>query len=258
VFKRRKAARIAAEQQRARQEEARRRIEEDKRKEAEREEISRKAREKILAETEAAISANPDSRQYRLENAQSEVSIPGLNITQFTPVSKKRYVAFDLETTGLSTDYDCIVEIGAVRVEDGTITDEFHQLINPGVKMPAEASAVNHITDDMLSGQPMIHQVLPAFLAFVGDDTLAAHNAAFDIKFIAQACMQNRFRVPVSYFDTMSLARYWPESEDKKLTSLCAAAGIEVNNAHRALSDARAVADLIAATNIRRSAKANK
>lgn len=118
-----------------------------------------------------------------------------------------------------------------------------------------EASAVNHITDSMVAGAPLVHQVLPYFLAFVGDDVLVAHNAPFDIRFIAQACMQNRFRVPLSFFDTMNFARYWPESTDKKLTSLAAAAGIETDTSHRALSDAKTVVALVNATNKRRSDK---
>ena len=124
--------------------------------------------------------------------------------------------------------------------------------------MPYEASAVNHITDDMLSGQPKIHQVLPAFLSFVGDDVLAAHNALFDMRFLAQACMVNRLRIPIVFFDTMNLARYWPEAEDKKLISLASAADIQIDDAHRALSDARVVANFIAATNQRRSESRKK
>ena len=209
--------------------------------------------ERRLSEISAAIAECPGSEKYRLSEWQNEASSPMLNITQFTPISKKRYVAFDLETTGLSSAYDSIVEIGAVLVENGVITKEYHRMINPGKPIPAEASAVNHITDDMLYGQPKIHQVLPSFLAFVGDDILAAHNAAFDAKFVIQACLRNKFRIPVGFFDTMRLAQYWPESPDKKLSSLIEAAGLNNDEAHRALSDARAVAELISATNQRRS-----
>lgn len=255
VFKRRKAARIVAEQRRVQQEEARRRAEQEKLEEEKRKKESQQKNAIILSEIESAIASCPSSRQYYLDKYQYESSVSKLNITEFTPISKKRYVAFDLETTGLNPGYDSIVEIGAVRVENGVVSEEYHQMVNPGIPMPSDASAVNHITDDMLSGKPKIHQVLPSFLSFVGDDILAAHNATFDIKFISQACMRYRFRVPSSCFDTMALARYWPESDSKKLSSLCSAAGIKIDDAHRALSDARAVADLISATNKRRSEK---
>ena len=78
------------------------------------------------------------------------------------------------------------------------------------------------------------------------------------MRFLAQACMVNRLRIPIVFFDTMNLARYWPEAEDKKLISLASASGIQIDEAHRALSDARAVADLIAATNQRRAESRKK
>lgn len=199
-----------------------------------------------------AISKSPGSERYRVAQ-QREASIPDLTITDFTKVSKSRYVAFDLETTGLDAMTCDIIEIGAVRVENGVITEEFSQLVNPGYSIPYAASSVNHITDDMVADQPAIYEVLPSFLSFVGEDVLVAHNAPFDLRFLAQACLRNRFRVPTSYFDTMKLARYWPESKSKKLTALASCAGIEPENAHRALSDARTVALLVSATNDRRA-----
>ncbi len=253
-----KAARVAAEQQRRMQEERRQYYEQMKQEEEENERRSQAIFRKRVAETENAIAANPGSEKYRLEKAQMEITARTLNITEFTPVSKSRYVAFDLETTGLNSGCDEIVEIGAVLVENGIITKEYHQMVNPGCEMPSEASAINHITDDMLRGQPQIHEVLPAFLNFVGDNILAAHNARFDLGFLCQACMRNRFRIPMGFFDTMSLARYWPEAEDKKLISLATAAGVPIENAHRAIDDARAVAGFIAATNARRAESRKK
>lgn len=211
-------------------------------------------RDQKEAETLSAIAECPGSEQYRLEKHESEANSSLLSVTAFTPISKKRFVAFDLETTGLDAGGDMIIEIGAVRVEDGEITAEYQTLVNPERHVPDAATAVNHITDDMLVGCPKIHQALPAFLAFVGDDVLAAHNARFDASFIQQVCMRNRFRVPAQFFDTMSLARYWPEAENKKLETLISAAGIENDEAHRALGDARAVARLILATNEKRKA----
>lgn len=224
-------------------------------------ELVRKEELRALAEREKqrliqkAIDAHPGAAAYRLDKIQTETSSTMLNISEFTPISKQRYVAFDLETTGLSSDDDAIVEIGAVRVEDGRITAEYQQLIDPERPMPAGASAVNHITDDMLRGQPKIYEALPAFREFIGDDVLAAHNVRFDYSFIAQACMRNLFKVPEKVFDTMQLARYWPEAENKKLGSLIQAAGMKNDDAHRALGDARAVAALISATNDKRMNK---
>ena len=258
VIKRKKAARLAAEEQRRRQAEVQRQIDLDNRRRSEAEAEADRAIQAKEKQTESAVSAVPGANKYRLSETQTEANIHGLNITEFSKVYKSRYVAFDLETTGLNPVSNAIVEIGAVFVENGVIKKEYHQLVNPGCPMPPDASAVNHITDEMLSGQPAIHQVLPAFLSFVGDDILAAHNASFDMKFLAQACMRNRFRIPVGFFDTMTLARYWPESEDKKLVSLCDAAGVEIEHAHRALDDARAVVGLISASFARRAESRKK
>ena len=248
-----KAARHEAEakeeEKRLRQEEEKKRIEEDNQRRAlQKLEAMRAASEKEAA-IQAAIQKVPGSEKYRIATRPDEVTSSLLGITEFTPISKKQFVAFDTETTGLSDGDDAIVEIAAVRVVNGEIVEEFSQLIDPERSMPAEASAVNHITDEMLKGQPKIYEVLPAFLTFVGDDVLAAHNAQFDARFVAQACMRNRFAQPARYFDTMSLARYYPDAANKKLGTLLACAGIENDEAHRALGDARAVARLILHTN---------
>lgn len=195
------------------------------------------------------------AEQYVLAVRQEESNAKLLNITEFTPISKESFVVFDLETTGLDYQGAEIVEIGACKVENGQITEEYSTLVCPDYPIPADATAVNHITNDMLIGQPKIYEVLPSFLAFVGDNVLAAHNVKFDFGFLANACMIHYFKAPGQLFDTMSLARYYPDSGSKKLTALVEAAGLEVETAHRALSDARMAARLILATNEKRKKK---
>lgn len=207
----------------------------------------RKRQERIENEIRAredAINRNPLAAKYRTAFTE-EVSVSKLNITEFKPYVKKCFVAFDLETTGLSDADDAIVEIGAVKVEGGQITATYSTFVDPERPMPVAASRVNHITDSMLVGAPKIYEVLPDFLEFVGDAPAVAHNARFDVNFISQACMRNRFRPLVMCFDSMSLARYWPDSPNKKLQSLAAAAGIDTGTAHRALDDAMTVAQLV-------------
>lgn len=199
-----------------------------------------------------AVSLCPGSEKYRLQEQEFDVKASVLNITQFTPISKKRFVAFDFETTGLDAYSDQIIEIGAVRVVGGYVVDTFQRLVDPGRPIPRAASDVNGITDQMVAGKPAIYEALPAFLYFIGDDVIAAHNVSFDWKFLANACRQYRFRCPSQCFDTMALARYWPDAENKKLGTLAAAAGIRIDNAHRALADARAAAELIVKTNEKR------
>ena len=114
--------------------------------------------------------------------------------------------------------------------------------------MPPEASAVNHITDDMLKGQPYIKPVLSDFLRFVDDDVLVAHNGGFDASFLDNACAACGYDAPKKYFDSMRLSVYWPKLKNRKLETFLKAAGIENDGAHRALSDATATAKLCVAS----------
>lgn len=251
------AARRRAEQEKReaaakRQEAARKEYEEQKR----RDEESKLRAEKIKQDREAAIkramAGAPGSEKYRLEKMEEEFTAHVLTITEFTPISKKRFVVVDTETTGLSSVDDSIIELAAVRVENGVIGEMYQQLVDPEIPIPEAAGRVNHITDDMVKGKPRIYEALPGFLTFIGDDVVAAHNARFDAQFIAQACLRNRFKAPGRYFDTMALSRYWPEAANKKQQTLLQAAGIENQSAHRALGDAYTLAQFILATNERR------
>lgn len=242
------------ESMRIREEQERIRKAEEEKRQKELEEETRKEKADKERKIQKAISSVPGSEAFQLSSAQSVVTVEDLTITQFTPISKKRFVALDLETTGLQ-EFCEIIEIGAVRVENGTITDRFSQLVNPGVEIPREATKVNKITDDMVFDKPYIYEVLPALLSFIGDDVVAAHNSSFDSGFLCRACMENSFKAPTRYFDTMKLSRYWPEAGNKKLVTLAAAARVINENPHRALGDAEVVAKLILETNKRRSEK---
>lgn len=114
--------------------------------------------------------------------------------------------------------------------------------------MPDAVVRINHITDEMLAGQPIIQDVLPFFLEFVGDCVLVAHNARFDASFLAQACMRNRYKVPNQFFDSMELARYYPEAKNKKQDTLLRCARISNSLAHRALGDAQSLAQFVILT----------
>lgn len=105
-------------------------------------------------------------------------------------LTKTEFVAFDLETTGLSAETARIVEIGAVRFRaDGEVLGQFAQLINPECRIPAGVTAIHGITDAMVADQPVIADVLPALIEFFGDPRvlLLAHNAHFDMRFLAAA-----------------------------------------------------------------------
>ncbi|MBN2703101.1 MAG: 3'-5' exonuclease [Pontiellaceae bacterium] len=95
-----------------------------------------------------------------------------------------KFIAFDLETTGIRPSADRIVEIGAVKFEGSCPLEGYGTLVNPRCPIPVEASAVNGITDEMVCGKPLIGDVLSDFADFCGDLPLVAHNAPFDYKFL--------------------------------------------------------------------------
>ena len=152
-----------------------------------------------------------------------------------------RVVALDLETTGLSSTDDRIVELAAVSWQDGRETGAFAALVNPGRPMPPEVIAVHGITDAMVRDQPPIADVLPAFLDFCRADMVVAHNAPFDLGFLRVECARCGLTLFTSKItDTCGLARQrMPGSQNYRLETLAAGLGRGEKQAHRALQDAR-------------------
>lgn len=118
------------------------------------------------------------------------------------------YVLYDLETTGISSLYDEVIEISAVKVRNGKIVDEFSELVNPGRPIPYAASSVNNISDKMVENARSFEKVLPEFLAFARDDVLAGHNiAGFDMKFLYRDCEKYFGQTLTNdYIDTLAIA----------------------------------------------------
>lgn len=164
---------------------------------------------------------------------------------------EKRFIAFDVETTGFSAVTDRIVEISAVLFENAKPVRSFTSLIQPGMPMPSAASKVNGITDKMLEGAPCEKDVLQNFCEFVGldalsgDTLLVAHNAAFDIKFLLYACSRCGVTADFSFADTLELSREMISGpENFKLGTLAQYLEIEQTTAHRAEDDARVCGEL--------------
>src|SRR5664279_3363886 len=105
-----------------------------------------------------------------------------------TALREVTFVVVDLETTGGSPQSSAITEIGAVKTRGGEVLGEFQTLVDPGGPIPPFIVALTGITDAMLIAAPRIEQVLPAFLEFLGDAVLVAHNAPFDVGFLKAAC----------------------------------------------------------------------
>jgi DNA polymerase-3 subunit epsilon/ATP-dependent DNA helicase DinG len=156
------------------------------------------------------------------------------------------WVAFDLETTGLDARLDAIIEIGAVRYRGGEVIDRFETLVNPRRAIPEPVTVITSITNEMVAGQPTLDDVLPQFVAFVGDAPVVAHNAWFDVNFMRQKGALKANAV----VDTLDLAMVLlPRAARYSLTNLVTEQGLEpedINDkqSHRAQYDAEQAARL--------------
>ncbi len=152
------------------------------------------------------------------------------------------FIAFDLETTGLSPAFNHIVEVGAVRFSfDGTELGRMQELVNPGSPIPAEVTKVHGITDEMVSSAPSIKEVLKQFFEFIDSDNtiLIAHNASFDVSFLSHSVTKTGLPIPENMvIDNLMLARYRVKNvESYRLDSLARHYDVANTTDHRALSD---------------------
>lgn len=158
-------------------------------------------------------------------------------------------VVVDVETTGWLADDAGITEIGAVRLSPGKPMAEFTALVNPGVPIPPDITALTGITDAMVSDAPAIAEVLPRFFEFAADGVMVAHNAPFDIGFLTAACHDCGIRWPPrAVLDTATLARMVltaDEVPDHKLATLSGHFATRTGPCHRALADAKATAGVL-------------
>ncbi len=156
-----------------------------------------------------------------------------------------KYVVFDIETTGFSPNVNKIIEIGAVKVEEGKITDKFSTFVNPQVPIPFRIEELTSINDDMVVGAPTIDVVLPQFMEFCEDCVMVAHNADFDMSFIIHNCNELGIRHNFTYVDTVALARILLTKLNRyKLDTVAKAVGVSLENHHRAVDDAGCTAEI--------------
>ena len=151
----------------------------------------------------------------------------------------EEYVAFDLETTGLSACTDTIIEIGAVLMKDGKELDRFQTFVDPKRPLEKKIVELTGITDAMVKGAPTIEEILPQFLEFVGGRTLVAHNADFDTGFIREACRKQGLEYNLTSADTLILAQnLMPQLNKHKLDIVANALSLPEFAHHRAADDA--------------------
>ena len=179
---------------------------------------------KVLYGCEAYFVNDVDGRQV-------------INGTKDLPINGD-FVAFDLETTGLSSENDTIIEIGAVLFSGGKEQKRFQTFVDPKRKLSPEIVSLTGITDEMLIGAPEIEEVLPQFMEFVGDNVVVAHNAKFDTGFIRAACRKQGIAYNLTAVDTLSLSQQlMPQLSRFKLDFVAKALKLPNFNHHRAVDD---------------------
>lgn len=157
---------------------------------------------------------------------------------------KQRYIAFDVETTGFHSTKDKIIEVGAALFENGKIIKRYGNLVNAKVLIPYSATAVNHITNDMIENAPDEHTVYAELVEFLGDalhkgTVICAHNAPFDMKFLSATLARLGYVGKIHYVDTLTLSRNFIYGlENYKQDTVARYFNIVNNQAHRAVSDA--------------------
>lgn len=155
------------------------------------------------------------------------------------------FICFDIETTGLSAARDKITEIGAVKVENGIITDKFSTFVNPEMPIPQKITQLTGITDEMVNDAPSQSEAVSAFLEFAGDNVLVAHNAPFDTSFIAKACEDMGREYNYTSIDTVAISRaILTDIKNCKLDTVAKFLRLGEFNHHRATDDAEMLAKI--------------
>ncbi|WP_145441861.1 PolC-type DNA polymerase III [Staphylococcus hominis] len=200
------------------------------------------------------VQAFPDAHSAAEKNGIKMIyGMEGMLVDDGVPIAYKptdrnlkdaTYVVFDVETTGLSNQYDQIIELAAVKVKDGEIIDKFERFSNPHEKLSETIINLTHITDDMLVDAPEIEEVLTEFKEWVGDAIFVAHNASFDMGFIDTGYERLGFGSSTNgVIDTLELSRTINTEYGKHgLNFLAKKYGVELTQHHRAIYDTEATA----------------
>jgi DNA polymerase III subunit alpha, Gram-positive type len=156
------------------------------------------------------------------------------------------FIVLDLETTGLSPYSNKITEIAAMKIQNGKLIDTFHTLVNPQVPIPSFITRLTGITNELVSSSPKISEVLPSLKEFIEETPIVAHNAAFDLKFLAHNFMihANHQLLNRAVCTRKLATRLLNDLPSKKLSCLCEYYNIENSQAHRALSDTQATVEV--------------
>ncbi|MFC1556231.1 PolC-type DNA polymerase III [candidate division KSB1 bacterium] len=166
---------------------------------------------------------------------------------QYKSLIDHSFIVVDLETTGTKTYKDKITEIAAFKVKGGIITGRFESLVNPGRYIPFNITKITGITNEMVQNAPVIEEIMPEFLDFLGDGIFVAHNAPFDSRFVNAALDEMGFdKLGNQVFCTVKMSRrLFPGYKRYNLDSITKRLGIVISSRHRAAGDAEATAEVL-------------
>ncbi len=171
-------------------------------------------------------------RRYQVAGAQNLAEIP--------------LVIFDFETTGLDSEIDHIIEVGAIKTRGGIIEAEFSTLIQPPIPITEAITKITGITPEMLEGQPTMEDILGDFLGFFDKAILVAHNAVFDAAFLNSACRRRNIMIDWPIFCTLKLARHFlPDLESRSLDTLAEHYGFRFEARHRSIGDCKVTSSVL-------------
>jgi DNA polymerase III subunit epsilon len=151
------------------------------------------------------------------------------------------YNILDFETTGFSTDYDRVIEIGVVKIKNYKIIDTFQEFVNPGIRIASAITSLTGITNDMVKDADRSSKVMPKLKSFVGDELIVAHNSSFDSRFYKTEMNRIQIYPKNDFLCSLLLARrIYQNLDSHKLGVLCHYLGVTNKASHRALGDAEA------------------
>lgn len=161
-------------------------------------------------------------------------------------VCQKDFVILDFETTGLDKVFDSIIEIAAIRFENGIEKEKYVTLVKPLLRIPPESTAVNHITNKMVKSAPKADVAIPNLIDFIGDSIVIGHNVNFDIGFLEIAAQRQGKVVQYNYIDTMSISKkLFPDLPDYKLGTIAKSLDFDTSSLHRAEADVYVCAEIV-------------
>lgn len=196
-------------------------------------------------DAQSAAKKNKIKVLYGVEGYLVDDGVP-LALNEKGQTLEDTYVIFDLETTGFSSKNDKIIEIGAVKIKDRVVVDNFSEFVNPERPIPYKITELTGINDEMVRDAKGIEDVLPRFIDFIGDSVIVAHNAPFDTGFIRKNCKDIGVEFKNTVVDTVPLCRFlYPELKSVKLNLVAKYLGISLESHHRAVDDAKATADIL-------------